>query len=66
MNNIAILLMMLIGIAAFIIGYWVGWHNHQDWLNDILEDYVRAKDKERKDKGGEHGSYKTEIDNRST
>ena len=54
---------LLIGIAVFIFGYWLGWHDHQGWLNHLLEEYVRTKYKERKDKGGEDESDKTEINN---
>ena len=61
MSNIVILFMMGIGITAFIVGYWIGWHDHQDWLNDILEEYVRAKDKERKDKGERTNEQSREV-----
>lgn len=56
-----ILIFVCICISCFVIGYRWGRISYQDELTDILEEYIREK--ERKDKGGEDGSDKITTDN---
>ena len=59
MNTIVLLILLIIlGSASLYIGYFFGRWSYQDELSSILEQYIREKDKERKDKGGEEDGTK--------
>ena len=52
---------VFVAAASAYLGYRWGRVSYQDELTDILEEYIREK--ERKDKGGEDGSDKITTDN---
>lgn len=58
-----ILIFVCICVACFVIGSRWGRMTYQDELTDLLEEYIREKGKERKDKGGQDGSDKITTDN---
>ena len=53
-----LVLLLIVGAASISIGFYIGGLTSQDEITDRVEKYVREKEKERKDKGGEEDGSK--------